>query len=768
MKASQQVLPPAKSGRRPRLVRRLLLLALSVGAVPALAQRGGLPTALPAATDTVRQVVDLPPAELDSLAAQPLVPVVDSAHLLWLQLPATLYETVGDRLGCIESDMPLHFNEAVLAYVRLFTERQRGYTQRVLERQEFYFPTFEKYLAQYNLPLDLKYLSVVESALIPTAKSPVGAVGLWQFMPPTASDLRLKRDEWVDERMHPDKATEAACKHLRYLYGEFHDWELVLAAYNWGAGNVRRVMRRTGKKTFWELYPHLPAETRNYVPTFIGVLYALKYAPEYHLHDTALRYQHFEALDTLGLNGQALDLSRLSHALGYADSSAMNRYNPEVRHNGLPAGYRPYVLRYPSAARTQLAGIDRATLLTYCQPLGELPRPLVARVVYLTGYEPASALAASAADGKSAAPRYRRVYYTVRRGQTLAAVAEHFDVSPAQLRRWNDLPKSAKLHPGRELVVLRPLPAAEAAPAPIAATTAPALPALAANADAQALAAANARFAREAQATAQHEAAQVQELLRRQRQQTTRVVAQQRALTFKTAALAKATAAQEQARQQALADAEPTDERSDTPGPVLAATDGTSADGPALVSQRKLVAKPVATSRPIEAELTKPARRLAAEEEPARPTRRGAAETTRDAPDAPAAAATAKKIPKPEVAAAKPAFYVVQPGDNLTRVARENDLSMAQLREWNDLPDEGGVQAGQRLRLTATAAPDRVAVHSAPQPALHLTTHIVQPKDTLYSISRHFGVSVEELRRLNHLKSDAVVKLGQKLVVPAG
>ncbi|RZL12127.1 MAG: lytic transglycosylase domain-containing protein, partial [Hymenobacter sp.] len=362
MKPLHQLVASSTTSRKPRLVRRLLVLALTLGSLPAVAQRGHhrreaapapQPNLIPG--DTIQQVVELPAATLDSLAAEPLAePAVDSARLVWLQTPATLYETVNDRMGCIETQAPHQFNNAVLAYVRLFTERQRGYTQRVLEREQFYFPTFEKYLTQYNLPVELKYLAVVESALIPTAKSPVGAVGLWQFMPPTAGDLRLKRDEWVDERMHPEKATEAACKHLRYLYGVFHDWELVLAAYNWGAGNMQRVMRKTGKRTFWELYPHLPAETRNYVPTFTAIMYAMKYAPAHSLNDPALRYQVYEPLDTLGLRGQAFDLRRLSRALGYTDSLTMGRYNPEVRHGSLPAGYRSYVLRYPSSARERL------------------------------------------------------------------------------------------------------------------------------------------------------------------------------------------------------------------------------------------------------------------------------------------------------------------------------------------------------------------------------------------------------------------------------
>ncbi|RZK15106.1 MAG: lytic transglycosylase domain-containing protein, partial [Hymenobacter sp.] len=280
MKVAHQVPTPAnRPALRGRLTGRLLVWALALSALPAAAQRAPRPGQV-VPMDTVRQVVDLPAATIDSLAAEPLEIAIDSARLAWLQTPTTLQELVGDRMSCFETAAPHEFNNAVMAYVRLFTERQRGYTQRVLERREFYFPIFEKYLAQYHLPDELKYLSVVESALLPNAKSGVGAVGLWQFMPPTASDLRLKRDEWVDERMHPEKATEAACRYLRSLYSTFHDWELVLAAYNWGTGNVQRVIRKTGKRNFWEMYPHMPAETRNYVPTFTAIMYAMTYAKE--------------------------------------------------------------------------------------------------------------------------------------------------------------------------------------------------------------------------------------------------------------------------------------------------------------------------------------------------------------------------------------------------------------------------------------------------------------------------------------------------------
>ncbi|QKG53368.1 LysM peptidoglycan-binding domain-containing protein [Hymenobacter sp. BRD67] len=742
MKALQQPSAPFTGPRRPHLARRLLLLALTLGAVPALAQRVPRSHEAPRPPqsslipgDTIRQVVELPAATLDSLAAEPLTdPAVDSARLVWLQTPPTLYELVNDRMNCIETDAPHQFNAAVLAYVRLFTERQRGYTQRVLEREQFYFPTFEKYLAQYNLPTDLKYLSVVESALIPTAKSPVGAVGLWQFMPPTASDLRLKRDEWVDERMHPEKATEAACKHLRYLYGVFHDWELVLAAYNWGAGNMQRVIRKTGKHTFWELYPHLPAETRNYVPTFTAIMYAMKYASEHGLNDPALRYQRYEPLDTLGLRGQAFDLRRLSRALGYADSLTLGRYNPEVRHGGLPAGYRPYVLRFPSAAREHLGEVDRATLLAYCQPLTDLPQLLPPRLVRLAGVAPwptRDELAASTGprtETSEATPRYRRLHYTVRRGQTVATVAEKFEVSPAQLRRWNELPRHATLKPGRELVVFVPMPATPA-PAPVASTLpATLVPHQIAQADSgmQALAAANARYAREAQVLAQREAAQAQELLRIQKQQAARVAAQQRQAIFRAAALAKAAAAEEKAQQLATAKAQAA-----APDDLVASADSSAAPAHPRRSRPKTLA--VALAQPREA--AEPSLALKAGSTPAH----------------------------------KADTYIVRPGDNLTKLAQEHGVTVAQVREWNELPGES-VLVGQRLRFGA--APDALATRAdgrrKPERAEpRLSTHTVQAGDTLYNISRRFGVSVEELRRLNHLTTDAV-KLGQKLVVQAG
>ena len=705
-----------KQGRTPalwpgRLWRLAVLLPL---AAPLAARSQQL---LPLAADTTRvPMLLLPP---DSVAAA--LPPVDSVRLEWLHTPPTVREVVGDRMSCLETDAPHQFNNAVMAYITLFTVRKRDYTQRVLERENLYFPLFEKYLAQYHLPTDLKYLAVVESSLIPTARSPVGATGLWQFMGPTAGDLRLRRDEWVDERMAPEKATEAACKHLRYLYGEFHDWELVLAAYNWGAGNVQRVIRRTGKKNFWDLYPYLPAETRNYVPTFTALMYTMKYAQQHGLHSDKLAYQCDEPLDTLGLRGQAFDLHRLSRACGYADSTYLARFNPELFRAGLPAGYRPYVVRYPAGARAALGGADRATLLAFCQPLAALPQPLPALPPRLDGvalWATAAPLAAEPETDAAPTPRVRRLRHKVRRGETVAGLAERFDVSPAQLRRWNDLAKRQALKPGRTLVVLVPLPAAPGRPSvavvPPMPRPARALPSAEEVAARQALAAANAQEVVRLAAVANQEQQQVARLARVRQRQEAAQRAQTRIAAVQAAVLAKTTAAlavRKQAEIEAAVAIAPVEAGSAAPG---SETDSIAAP-----------ATPVARTHRALAEKPARSRALVAEAEPLAPS-----------------------------------VYAVRRGDSLAKLAQARGVTVSQLVAWNHLDGET-VAAGQRLRFGAPTGHETAA---ASRLAAGRKTHLVQPGDTLFNISRRFGMSVAALRQLNHLASDDV-KLGQRLLV---
>ena len=184
---------------------------------------------------------------------------------------------VTPRVQTLQTIVTPKYTSAVEGYIKGYTIRNREKSELILGRASRYFPMFEKYLKEAGLPDDLKYLSVVESALVPKALSRVGAGGLWQFMPPTGASYGLKIDRYVDDRSCPHKSTQAAMKHLASLYKRFQNWELALAAYNSGGGRVNRAIKMARSKNFWKVQRYLPRETRNYVPAFIAATYLYKY-----------------------------------------------------------------------------------------------------------------------------------------------------------------------------------------------------------------------------------------------------------------------------------------------------------------------------------------------------------------------------------------------------------------------------------------------------------------------------------------------------------
>jgi membrane-bound lytic murein transglycosylase D len=193
----------------------------------------------------------------------------------------------------------LDYNSKVQAYIDVYTIRRREHLANIIGRSEFYFPLFEEYLAKYDLPMELKYLAIVESALEPRAKSSSGAMGLWQFLYHASRMFDLKVDNYVDERCDPVKSTEAACRYLKYLYHNLNDWQLALAAYNGGIGVVQKAIERSGGKTnFWELQPYLPEAVQSYVPAFIAVNYVMH---NYQRHDVEAKpaLLNFNEVDTV-------------------------------------------------------------------------------------------------------------------------------------------------------------------------------------------------------------------------------------------------------------------------------------------------------------------------------------------------------------------------------------------------------------------------------------------------------------------------------------
>lgn len=243
-----------------------------------------------------------------------------------------------ERLEILDHNTPfkLVFNNEVKGFIEIYAYKRRFTTAKVLGMSDMYFPIFEELLDKYNLPLEFKYLAVVESALNPVAKSKAGAMGLWQFMLTTGKIYDLQVSSFEDQRCDPYKATEAACKYFSYLYDIYNDWDLVLAAYNCGPGNVNKAIRRAGnKRNYWELWPHLPKETRGYVPAFIAVNYIMNFAPEHNI----IPYKPITAyfgFDTLKIN-QRLEFQVLAENLNISPK-LLRALNPAYKLEVMPHG----------------------------------------------------------------------------------------------------------------------------------------------------------------------------------------------------------------------------------------------------------------------------------------------------------------------------------------------------------------------------------------------------------------------------------------------
>jgi membrane-bound lytic murein transglycosylase D len=339
-------------------------------------------------------------------------------------------ELVADRLNCIQRTIPLTYNEKVHAFINYFLIRDREHTRNVMRKKDLFFPMFEHELKKNNLPDELKYLAIIESALYPRAVSRARAVGLWQFMSATGKYMGLKIDWYVDERMDPEKSTQAACRYLIQLHNIFGDWELALAAYNSGPGTVKRAIRRSGyKKSFWEVYPFLPRETRAYVPQFVAMIYALNYADEHNLYvegtEEPLRQ------DTLNVKTY-LHLTTFANLTG-ACLEDLQRLNPSIQHNVLPGDGKQRVLRLPVDVKAEL---DKN------------------RVAILDSASRAFRKQTEALAKNAAGNTYGRevVIYKVKSGDAISVIAQRYKVRVEDIRKWNNL-SSNTIHIGQKLKV---------------------------------------------------------------------------------------------------------------------------------------------------------------------------------------------------------------------------------------------------------------------------------------------------------------------------
>uniref|UniRef100_UPI0040480FBC LysM peptidoglycan-binding domain-containing protein n=1 Tax=Roseivirga sp. TaxID=1964215 RepID=UPI0040480FBC len=355
---------------------------------------------------------------IDTLAESP-APVYDYA-------PDFSYEELQTRYDKLELEIDIAFNDQVKAFINYFTVRNRDYTREMIRRKEVYFPIFEKYLAKYGLPAELKYLPIIEAGLNPKAVSGPKAVGLWQFMAPTAKQQGLKIDWYVDERMDPEKSTEAACKYIKWLHGILGDWKMTLAAYNSGIGNVQRAMKRSKKNDFWEVYRYLPRETRSYVPQFAAILYAMEYADEHNLSvDQQLYPIDFEEIEV----NQFVYFKAFAEESGIA-LATLEQLNPAVKKGAIPANLKNYKMRIPRDG-VENYEMNKLTILAKAEEGRKEFEKLVSNV-------PGSTF------GKE------KVTYRVVSGDVLGTIARKHNVRIEDLRAWNDI-KGTIIRVGQKL-----------------------------------------------------------------------------------------------------------------------------------------------------------------------------------------------------------------------------------------------------------------------------------------------------------------------------
>jgi membrane-bound lytic murein transglycosylase D len=334
------------------------------------------------------------------------------------------------RIEALNKKTPIDlvFNPYVKQYIKVYTQRRRTQMSRMMGLAAFYFPMFEEVLDQFDLPLELKYLAIVESALNPKAKSWAGATGLWQFMYNTGKEYDLKISSYVDERMDPYRATVAACMYFQSSYNLYKDWSLVLASYNSGRGNVNKAIRRSGgHKNYWKIRRFLPKETRSYVPAFIAVCYAMNYADKHGISPEEPKVLHYE-IDTIEVKYQ-IDFQYLSKILDISISE-LEFLNPAYKINVIPfIDERAYHLVLPVSK-----------MGVFVQNESEI-------------YNHFSAL--DALKQKSY-PKYseedERIVHRVRNGEYLGKIASRYGCSVSKIKKWNNL-KSDAISVGQRLIL---------------------------------------------------------------------------------------------------------------------------------------------------------------------------------------------------------------------------------------------------------------------------------------------------------------------------
>lgn len=339
------------------------------------------------------------------------------------------------RLHNLPSEMELSFNSVVKNYIEMYAVRRREQVGYMLALGDYYFPMFEQALDRHGLPLELKYLPVIESALNPVAVSRAGATGLWQFMLRTGKGYGLEVNSLVDERRDPYKSTDAAVRYLKDLYAIYGDWNLVIAAYNCGPGNVNKAIARSGgKRDYWEIYYRLPRETRGYVPAFIAANYIMNHYADHNICPAYSSSLTTVALDTVHVS-ERMHFEQIAGVLDIP-LSELQRLNPQFRRNVLPGDFKPYALVLPT--EKMYAFIDQNdSIMNY-----QKDRYLAHRATTDAFLDGSASMSGNTAN----------IYYRVKKGDNLSTIARRHGTTVNRIKSWNGL-TSNRINIGKQLIV---------------------------------------------------------------------------------------------------------------------------------------------------------------------------------------------------------------------------------------------------------------------------------------------------------------------------
>ncbi|GGG92991.1 hypothetical protein GCM10011416_07560 [Polaribacter pacificus] len=339
-------------------------------------------------------------------------------------------EVLKERLQRLDEKTPFHlaYNPALEKEIKSYLTYRKKYYPSLMAKAEYYFPMFEKYLEAYDIPLEMKYLAIVESTLNPRAVSRAGARGLWQFMYLTGKQYGLRISSYVDDRQDPIKATIAACRYLSDLYTIFGDWDLALAAYNSGPGNVSKAIKRSGGyKNYWNIRPYLPRETAGYVPAFYATMYIFEYAKEHNLAPVGIPIMHFET-DTIHIK-KTVSFDQINEVTGI-EAEMLEFLNPSYKLDIIPyIKDKEHVLTIPKKSTIDFLAKEKQLYELATQDAAKREKPL---------------------------PKYfemdKRLLYKVQKGDYLGKIAKKFGVRVSDIKTWNRL-KNAQLRIGQTLSI---------------------------------------------------------------------------------------------------------------------------------------------------------------------------------------------------------------------------------------------------------------------------------------------------------------------------